>query len=934
MTYENKKIDELAENISKVETSNEQRISEISALLDGYKEFLDRLKLHNVEALKQWEIENFEEKLQQIRDNVEIASKEEVTGLEEKKIFEDIDELKVIVKDIQKKIDLNLLELKHRIDETEKEQELLLINFLRKVKNKDEIFTQEYIINNYTEVLEVYSLLDVENKKLPKNISQELESEINKYMFKIQDKIESAEQMQKKDYEIFLKELEEKNKFLTDNYISENFDETKMLYSSLIDKKKQLKGGRFTLIENNLKILNERIKEIENKKRVDLLTLLDEVEKLLPIYTETHVLENPLDSRIVYERYSNIRRSLKGNIDAKIEEKVNAAIDTLLSRIESVEKREIENLAFVYNRTGSALDKYTEEYIAGNLSEAQRTYVALSRDMQRVYPRFSNELGNNIEKNLNELFLRVQNVEALKKKELEKFLENSYKALEEFDYTKINTDLESARQMYQKLLEEKKKLPADLEIVIENNLSEIQEKVTKTEESKIRILEEFLDKTIKTLEEYPKEHIDANIKEAVILYNGLRREQKNLPIGVDYELEKAININLNAFDNRIQDIEDGKKNFVDQFIEYLNKIMGDFTEEKITDNIVKAKENYKELLKQKEDIIVFANSEQEVEIERKIEKISANLKNTQEEELQKIDVLLRRAEVFDIKFDQGYINSNLFEVRDLYKDLVRQRNEVLSILDKDKNDEIDEILSRIKKRVEHAEIVKEEELQYFIRRIKGLLDKYSFAQVLRNPAEAKDEYQTLVKDKQGLLIEYDEQLRLEIEALMSEFGNRIKDAEKELVQSKIDKIVNRIGGFITRYSYVEPSDKTLVMEMIKEYKEIVANYKQFENELDMKSQELLKERIQQCQNLIKQIDYEIQYERDIIEIKDGCTEFIKMYRDRDVLISRIWEAQNKYNALLQKFESIPFHKDSATEHEIVKKLQICYGLIDKSFKGL
>ncbi|HPA49327.1 MAG TPA: hypothetical protein PLO36_04235 [Methanofastidiosum sp.] len=934
MTYENKKIDELAENISKVETSNEQRISEISALLDGYKEFLDRLKLHNVEALKQWEIENFEEKLQQIRDNVEIVSKEDVTGLEEKKIFEDIDELKVIVKDIQKKIDLNLLELKHRIDETEKEQELLLINFLRKVKNKDEIFTQEYIINNYTEVLEVYSLLDVENKKLPKNISQELESEINKYMFKIQDKIESAEQMQKKDYEIFLKELEEKNKFLTDNYISENFDETKMLYSSLIDKKKQLKGGRFTLIENNLKILNERIKEIENKKRVDLLTLLDEVEKLLPIYTETHVLENPLDSRIVYERYSNIRRSLKGNIDAKIEEKVNAAIDTLLSRIESVEKREIENLAFVYNRTGSALDKYTEEYIAGNLSEAQRTYVALSRDMQRVYPRFSNELGNNIEKNLNELFLRVQNVEALKKKELEKFLENSYKALEEFDYTKINTDLESARQMYQKLLEEKKKLPADLEIVIENNLSEIQEKVTKTEESKIRILEEFLDKTIKTLEEYPKEHIDANIKEAVILYNGLRREQKNLPVGVDYELEKAININLNAFDNRIQDIEDGKKNFVDQFIEYLNKIMGDFTEEKITDNIVKAKENYKELLKQKEDIIVFANSEQEVEIERKIEKISANLKNTQEEELQKIDVLLRRAEVFDIKFDQGYINSNLFEVRDLYKDLVRQRNEVLSILDKDKNDEIDEILSRIKKRVEHAEIVKEEELQYFIRRIKGLLDKYSFAQVLRNPAEAKDEYQTLVKDKQGLLIEYDEQLRLEIEALMSEFGNRIKDAEKELVQSKIDKIVNRIGGFITRYSYVEPSDKTLVMEMIKEYKEIVANYKQFENELDMKSQELLKERIQQCQNLIKQIDYEIQYERDIIEIKDGCTEFIKMYRDRDVLISRIWEAQNKYNALLQKFESIPFHKDSATEHEIVKKLQICYGLIDKSFKGL
>lgn len=32
-------------------------------------------------------------------------------------------------------------------------------------------------------------------------------------MFKIQDKIESAEQMQKKDYEIFLKELEEKINF-------------------------------------------------------------------------------------------------------------------------------------------------------------------------------------------------------------------------------------------------------------------------------------------------------------------------------------------------------------------------------------------------------------------------------------------------------------------------------------------------------------------------------------------------------------------------------------------------------------------------------------------------------------------------------------------------------------------------------------------------
>ncbi len=163
---------------------------------------------------------------------------------------------------------------------------------------------------------------------------------------------------------------------------------------------------------------------------------------------------------------------------------------------------------------------------------------------------------------------------------------------------------------------------------------------------------------------------------------------------------------------------------------------------------------------------------------------------------------------------------------------------------------------------------------------------------------------------------------------------QIKDAEKEIVQSKIDKIVNKIGGFITRYSYVEPSDKALVMEMIGEYKDIVANYKQFENELDMKSQELLKERIQQCQNLIKQIDYEIQYERDIMEIREGCSEFIKMYKDREVLLSKIWDAQNRYNSLLQKFESIPFHKDSATEHEIVKKLQICYGLIDKSFKGL
>lgn len=934
MPLENKKIEELAEDISKVETSYENKIVEVTTLLDGYKDFLEKLKSHNIEAIKQWEIENFEEKLRQIRENVEAANKDENAEFEEQKIFDDIDELKGIVRNIQKKIDLNLLELKHRIDETEKEQELTLINFLRKVRTKEEIFTQEYIINNYTEVLEVYSLLDVECKKLPKNVSQEIESEIHKYMFKILDKIEQVEETQKNEYEVFLKEIEEKNKYLTDKYISENFDETRKLYSSLIEKKKQLKGGRVTLIENNLKILNERIKQIEDRKRVDLLTLLDDVERLLPIYTESYVLENPLDSRIVYERYSKIKSTLTGTIDAKIEEKVTNAIDTLLSNIENVEKREIENLSFVYDRTGSALEKYTEDYIASNLSEAERTYVALSRDMQRVYPRFSNELGAKIEKNLNDLFLRVQNVEAIKKRELEKFLENSYKALEEFDYSKINTDLESAREMYHKLLEEKKRLPADLEIVIENNLSEIQEKVTKTEEVKLKILEDFLEKTIKTLEEYPKEHIDANIREAVVIYNGLRREQKNLPVGIDYELEKAINVNLNAFDNRIKEIEEGKKDYVEEFIEYLNKKMGDFTEEKIIDNIIKAKEDYKKLLKEKEDIIVYANSEQEVEIERRIEKISSKLKDTQEEELQKIDVLLRRAETFDIKFDQVYINSNLFEVRDLYKDLVKERNSILSVIAQEKNDEIDEILSRIKKRIEHAEIVKEEELQYFIRRIKGLLDKYSFAQVLRSTAEAKDEYQTLIRDKQGLLLEYDDQLRLEIEALMSEFSNRIKDAEKEIIQSKIDKIVNKIGGFITRYSYVEPSDKALVMEMIKEYKDIVANYKQFENELDMKSQELLKERIQQCQNLIKQIDYEIQYERDIIEIKEGCTEFIKMYRDKEVLLSKIWEAQNKYNSLLQKFESIPFHKDSATEHEIVKKLQICYGLIDKSFRGL
>ena len=73
MPFENKKIDELAEKISEVETSNEERILEVSKLLDGYKEFLDRLKSHNIEAIKQWEIENFEEKLQQIGENVEIG---------------------------------------------------------------------------------------------------------------------------------------------------------------------------------------------------------------------------------------------------------------------------------------------------------------------------------------------------------------------------------------------------------------------------------------------------------------------------------------------------------------------------------------------------------------------------------------------------------------------------------------------------------------------------------------------------------------------------------------------------------------------------------------------------------------------------------------------------------------------------------------------
>ncbi len=934
MPFENKNFDELAEKISKIEFSNEERIQKISKLLEEYREFLNRLKSYNIESIKQWEIENFEEKLERIKENVDAVTSNNDTKIEEQKIYEDIDELKVIVWDIQKKIDSNLLELKYRIDQTEKEQELVLLNFLRKVINRDETFSLDYVINNYTDVLEIFSLLDVENKRLPKNISPEIEGEINNYLANIEDKIKQAEDILKRDYELFLKEIEEQNKCLSEEYISDNFEETRQIYTSLLEKKKQLKGGRATLIDNNLKILNQRIKEIEDKKRIDLLTILDEVEKLLPLFTDEYILENPLDSRVVYEKYSKTRNSLKGIIDSKVEEKVRNSIDTLLSRIENVEKREIENLSFVYDRTGRALEKYTEDYIAGNLSEAERTYVALSRDMQRLHPRFSNELSKNIEKNLNDLFLRVKNVEEIKKRELERFLENSYKALEEFDYSKINTDLESARQMYHKLLEEKKKLPADLEIVIESNLSEIQEKVLKTEEAKIKILEDFLSKTIDVLDKFPKEHIDANIKDAVVLYNGLRREQKNLPVGIDYELEKAININLNIFDNRIKEIEDGKKGNVDEFIEYLNKKLGEFTDEKILDNLFKAKEEFQKLLKEKDSIIVFANSEQEIEIERKIEKISAKLKEVQEDELQKIDILLRRAQTFDIKFDQAYINANLFEVRDFYKDLVKTRNEILSIIAEDKRDDIDKILAKLRKRVEHAEIVKEEQLQYFIRNLKGVLERFSFAQVLRNPAEAKDQYQALVKEKQGLLLEYDEQLRLEIEALMSEFSNRIKDAEKEIVQSKIDKIVNKIGGFITRYSYVEPSDKALVMEMIDKYKDIVADYKQFENELDVKSQELLKERIQQCQNLIKQIDYEIQYERDIMEIKEGCTEFIKMYRDKDVLLSRIWEAQNKYNTLLQKFENIPFHKDSATEHEIVKKLQICYGLIDKSFKGL
>ncbi len=304
MPFENKKIDELAEKISEVETSNEERILEVSKLLDGYKEFLDRLKSHNIEAIKQWEIENFEEKLQQIRENVDTVAGKESTELEEQKIYDDIDELKVIVWDIQKKIDSNLLELKYRIDQTEKEQELTLLNFLRKIKNKDEIFTEDYILNNYTEALEIFSLLDVENKKLPKNISPEIEGEIQKYLSNIEDKIEKTENVLKKDYELFLKEIEDKSKYLNDQYIAENFDETREIYASLIEKKRQLKGGRATLIDNNLKILNQRIKEIEDRKRMDLLTILDEVEKFLPSFTEQYILDNPLDSIAVFEKYS------------------------------------------------------------------------------------------------------------------------------------------------------------------------------------------------------------------------------------------------------------------------------------------------------------------------------------------------------------------------------------------------------------------------------------------------------------------------------------------------------------------------------------------------------------------------------------------------------------------------------------------------------
>ena len=98
---------------------------------------------------------------------------------------------------------------------------------------------------------------------------------------------------------------------MSEEYISDNFEETRQIYTSLLEKKKQLKGGRATLIDNNLKILNQRIKEIEDKKRIDLLTILDEVEKLLPLFTDEYILENPLDSRVVYEKYSKTRNSLK-----------------------------------------------------------------------------------------------------------------------------------------------------------------------------------------------------------------------------------------------------------------------------------------------------------------------------------------------------------------------------------------------------------------------------------------------------------------------------------------------------------------------------------------------------------------------------------------------------------------------------------------------
>ena len=153
MPFENKKIDELAEKISKIEFSNEERIQKVSNLLEEYKEFLNRLKSYNIESIKQWEIENFEEKLERIRENVDAVTNNNDTKIEEQKIYDDIDELKVIVWDIQKKIDSNLLELKYRIDQTEKEQELALLNFLRKVKNRDETFSLDYVINNYTDCL-------------------------------------------------------------------------------------------------------------------------------------------------------------------------------------------------------------------------------------------------------------------------------------------------------------------------------------------------------------------------------------------------------------------------------------------------------------------------------------------------------------------------------------------------------------------------------------------------------------------------------------------------------------------------------------------------------------------------------------------------------------------------------------------------------------